>query len=1322
MKKIFGNNGKKVPLMRRMIAPLLAVAIIQAVIFYASLALSNTMGEINKNSEAMLMESSAKRALYIETEMTRKWNNIPTITSAAQASYKAIASKYALTVEEFLASDKYTSDFLMNISDDMLASMRINSANGVFFVLSDSTNAPDSSVQKNYRGVLFSDTDPASSPSDYSDIVMLRGSSAISKAYSIPLDMNWTDRFRFNPTKTDMDYYFRPASEAAENPYADSSSLGYWSRPFYLSEKNIFHSDLLIAYSEPVIIDNVVIGTVGITVSVDMISKFLPSEEAAGNDSGCYALISYTEGNDFVTVDAVSETYNGFEQYDGKILKFVPVKDSILKEVRDVELDGSQAYSARTELSLYPEDSPFAKEKWAIAAISSSADIYADFNSVRTRLIIALIISAVFGTVMVYVTAKYATKPIKALAQNVRSCGQHGTISMIDTDISEIHDLSEMLNTLSSKRSEYQNELITERERYLLTLQSINDNILEYDCTTDIFYMRYFRSQDKNGVITTKEYPNFTSLVRSGAICHKDYIKTMLDFINGLADENGTYFRILSSKGDGSYIWTFAKSRNIYDSEGKLLRVIASARDVTKEKEKELMMLELERCDPVTKFYNVEYGDILLSRFVREYGGSSAISAILRILDLENILNRYGQVFCSAVLEEVAAVIRRNIPQNFVVYKGGMDEFVMITTLTSRDEARAFFRKLIDEISAIYTGGHFRIESVVGAYIRIQDEPIASSKLKTRFASEAAYRYREEFGGIVFADEVTHKSDFVKSFRNNGPHDFLPFGKVKLEEVTDIIAFAFNIFEKADDISVALEVFLKKAGRMLGMDRILMFYMNKDYYVVRLAMQWNADGMAPIKMKNFISGKAAYTEFEKKFIGIKYKITDKVMFERNASSLQGKVSSAGTPYSVPMTDNDAVTGVMVYELHEQNDDESMIACLCELTKIISAYISKSRTSRESRAKSEFLSKMSHEIRTPMNAIIGMTAIAMSGENVSDSTMECLKKIDKSSHYLLALINDILDMSRIESGKMTTEETYLNLEELIAQLDTMIRVQTENKGIWLRVETDTPHIHLLGDPLKLNQVLVNILGNAVKFTSSGGIHFRVSESAAENDTVNVTFSVKDTGIGISEENAGRIFNSFEQADRDTVRKYGGTGLGLAISSNLVHLLGGKLEVRSEVGKGSEFFFTIPMKITAPAADSSDSTSAEIRFSEKRILIVEDDELNIEIAKTLIEAEGIQTELAENGQDAVDKFRSSEENYYDAILMDIRMPVMDGLEATKQIRSSDRTDAFTVPIIAMTANAFDEDMKKSVECGMNGHLTKPIDMNKVMAVFRRIWSAK
>ncbi|MBP1548800.1 MAG: diguanylate cyclase, partial [Oscillospiraceae bacterium] len=1040
---------ERAPLMRKVIAPLLVVTILQAVIFYAFMSVSGTEAKMNVNSESLMEETSARRALYVETEMLRRKNGVSAIENAVQKSYKAIASKYALRVDEFLENDKYTEDFLNDISGDILGALRINSANGAFLVLNNSADVPASNMQANYRGVFFSDSEPNLAPEDYSDIVMMKGSSAISKEYGIPLDLNWTDKFRFNPVEHDMDYFFTPIITADKNVDTPSYKLGYWSRPFYATDSAHYHGDLVIAYSEPIEIDNVVIGVVGVTISVDDISALLPSEEATGKKSGCYALLSYSEGNDYIKIDAVSETTNGFDQYIDSSVKFVSEEGHNVRKINDIKIEGSQAICAYTDLNLYDEDSPYAKEKWAVGVVDNEENIYVDFGGVRVRLLIALLVAIVIGTATVYFTVRYAAKPIKALAAKVRSASANDIIETVDTDISEIHDLSATIHELSSKRTEYQNELITERERYLVALRSINENILEYDCATDTFSMYYFKG-DKTGDIKMKEYPRFRSLVEKGEVTHKDYIPAMINFINGTSGEDGVYFRIKKAKSD-DYIWTYAKSRCIYDSEGRLVRVIASAKDVTAEKELEQKRLEQERRDPVTQFYIAEYGAILASKFVVEYNGDSAISAILRIVDLDVMLNRYGRTFCAAILEEIAEVVRRNVPESFVVYRGGMDEFVIITTISSKDEARVFFRKLIDDVAAIYNHESIKIESVVGAYLRNHTEPMSASKLKTRFASAAAYRFRDEYNGIVFADEITHKAEFVKSFNAAGPHQFNPYGNARLEEITDIISFAFNIFEKTDDISVALEVFLKKAGRMLGMDRILIFSMNRDYYNVRLDMQWNAVGMAPIAHQTYVSGKEAYLGFESKFNGIDYKIADTVVFERNASPDDGKVASDGTPYSVTMRDKDKLVGVIVYEMHEENKDEGMIVTLCELTKIVSAYFSKSKTTRESRAKSEFLSKMSHEIRTPMNAIIGMTDIAMSADDISPSTMECLKKISNSSHYLLTLINDILDMSRIESGKMTTEETYLDLDELVNQIDTMMRVQTDNKGIWLKLD-------------------------------------------------------------------------------------------------------------------------------------------------------------------------------------------------------------------------------------------------------------------------------
>lgn len=1304
--------------MRSLIVPLLAAVLLQAVIFYCVLVFTGTLREISAGSEKLLDKSASECSVYLEAEMTKRWNVLVSVNYRAEKILDRISAEKGIGGKDMLENDKCVSEFIGEISESLLESLRMNSVSGAFIVLSDSASRPDDSSPAEYRGVFFSDGDPQYNPSDYSDIMMVRGSNSVSEKYAVPLDINWTDKYRYVPGETDMDFFFKPVFAGYDYPYATPENLGYWSRPFYISDGNRYESERLIAYSQPLVYGDTVFGAVGVAVSADRISGLMPNDDII-EGGGCYALLTYDSGEDHAGVAVSSHTHNGFEQSVGQTVYFTETDGSALYRIDGVKINGEQAYCAASEIILYPENSPYGSERWFAAAVSSSDRIYAGTSAINLKIAVAAVAAALMGFTVVFIASRRLIKPIKALADSVKKAGSNGFVEPVRTGIAEINDLSSALNALSIKRIEYQNELATERERYLLAIQSTNDSILEYDCRNDILYL-YNVNKRRDGQSDSKKFENFRIRVSGGRVCHADDIPILTDMLDGVINKAGLCVRFRPGADSAGYIWIMIKAKCVYSSDGKLMRVIASCNDVTEEKELELEQLERERRDPVTKLYKSDYGDVLATGFSVEMRGKPFISAIVRIADMEEMYKSCGLTFCNAVLEEASIVIKRVVPEDYIVYRGMMDEFILLTPLNSRDEARELFGRIIDGVSGIYSGGSVRIECVVGAYIKYADEPLSSSRLKTRFASEAAYRFKSEFGGIVFADEVSGRTEFVNEFKNSGPNSFIPAVHAEKEENADIVSFAFNIFEKSSDFEAALLALLSKAGRILDMQRIVIFDMNRDYYTLRISSQWCAKEMAPIEVKTYSYGKTSYTALEQDLKSLDCKIADAAFFERDAVHGAGKTIADGTAYSVPMLDNDLISGIIVYEYRHDAADEETVSCMKELTKVISAYIAKSRTSRESKAKSEFLSKMSHEIRTPMNAIIGMTAIAMSYEDETSATMECLKKIDSSSHYLLTLINDILDMSRIESGKMTAEETYLDLNELIGRLDTMIRVQTESKGIWLRVETDIKNPHLLGDPLKLNQILVNILGNAVKFTANGGIHLKVIETASDTaGTVNVFFSVKDTGIGISQENIGKIFNSFEQADADTVRKYGGTGLGLAICSNLVKLLGGTLEVTSELGEGSEFFFTLPMKITEPPAEADEETGGIADVSGKRILIAEDDDLNAEIACTLIGAEGIITETAENGEEAVRKFEAAAEGYYDAILMDIRMPVMDGIEATKRIRGLDRPDAAKIPIIAMTANAFDEDMKKSVECGMNGHLTKPIDMKKVMETFRRIW---
>lgn len=384
------------------------------------------------------------------------------------------------------------------------------------------------------------------------------------------------------------------------------------------------------------------------------------------------------------------------------------------------------------------------------------------------------------------------------------------------------------------------------------------------------------------------------------------------------------------------------------------------------------------------------------------------------------------------------------------------------------------------------------------------------------------------------------------------------------------------------------------------------------------------------------------------------------------------------------------------------------------------------------AKSEFLSRMSHEIRTPMNGIVGMSTIAMQNIDNTDKIKDCLEKVIMSSKHLLALINDVLDMSKIESGKVELRHESFNFRAFLQDFENLYGEQAKSKGIsYETILASDLEVQIIGDSLRLNQVLSSLLSNALKFTPAKGmIKLRVSKTGEDQENVYLRFEVIDTGCGIAEENYDKIFESFEQENVDVTYKYGGTGLGLSIVKRFTGLMGGGIHVTSVQGSGSTFTVDLPFgKIKESGKPTrfsdingrndlaKDCYAVDYDFKGKRILLVEDNELNREIAEELIGVTGASVESAEDGVQAVEMFKESAEGYYDLILMDVQMPHMDGYEATRCIRALGRSDAQKVPIFAMTANAFAEDVQKSREAGMNAHISKPLDIRAVYKQMNR-----
>ena len=384
-----------------------------------------------------------------------------------------------------------------------------------------------------------------------------------------------------------------------------------------------------------------------------------------------------------------------------------------------------------------------------------------------------------------------------------------------------------------------------------------------------------------------------------------------------------------------------------------------------------------------------------------------------------------------------------------------------------------------------------------------------------------------------------------------------------------------------------------------------------------------------------------------------------------------------------------------------------------------------RRVREARtsARNDFLANMSHDIRTPMNAIVGYTNIAKSNKHKPETVADALDKIGSSSHYLLSLINDILDISKIESGKMQISCGPCDLAELFRRIEDITALQAKKKSLVINYCYDNIcHYQVITDELRIEQIIINIVSNAIKYTPPGKTVDLIAEEVPSPGGKNkYRFIIRDTGIGIKEDYLPHIFESFTREERTTVNRIQGTGLGLAITAKIVEMMGGTISVKSKLGEGSEFTVELELEPLDMDSQTNADNSESIDLAGHRILLVEDNAINAEIARMILEQYGAEVQQADNGKIGLEALQEKGPGYYDAVLMDIQMPVMNGFEATKAIRALGGAYATALPIIAMSANAYAEDVRDCLAAGMNGHIAKPFNPDELMRILRRYISA-
>ncbi|WP_418316737.1 ATP-binding protein [Senegalimassilia anaerobia] len=1309
---------------------LAVIVLIQGALPISVLAFSGVKGTLEDNAISIDARAVDNRKVNLESAMVKGWAGISRETVALNSALSDQLAQSGLDVPGFLADDSQKEAFIADAFPRLLSVIGSNTTSGVYLILG---NDGDLSVEQDHIGAFLRDSDPTGNSDSHSDLLLERGNKEIARNASIALDNTWAPKLHLagSGMRSADDFFYKPYEAALQNPGADAKAMAYWSQPFVL-EGDPSDSYRMIAYSVPLMLDGQVYGVLGIEVSTEYLADTcFPISELSGSEAGGYALALADGNGSYRIITGNGALYNAVNA-EGPAFTLEETRNAGLMQVEGVTMGDQQVYAIAEPLKLYWGIVPYDDTDWAVVGLFSKDSIFAAGNSLYHRLGVTIGLTTIGCLVLVVLVSRAINRPLRELIDSVQ--GGMEKLRAFRTSVAEVDQLHDVILDLTEDGLEKQRKLNEEKERYRLAVKGTND--------------AFFTYHPETGAIEITNSPDdgefdsacFWDLFRRNS-ANPEAVDAIEQAVNRMQETSIQVEVVTEHLPQGR--WLEVSSSRVDDAASGQDCMVCVIHDIDGRKRREIEAARKQELDPATTAYRFEPGMDAIT--AARAGAAAGQLAAIEIDGFASIVRDYGIPFGDVLLNELTKVMRAfNLDKgnhNAILVRAGAGQFVCWVPGKHADDA-------VSEVAELLR--------------------------RARTALQASMSHR----AICACWEPSMDNAY-------GPKPFDPISSFSHVEDMTLPALTLNLLDRRLSLAAGMDLLMRRLNEKLDVTNLFITSFQEDYQTA--SVRYFFDPIPGIDESAVFPLSREAVDTLQRFgeQGLVHPVSEMPIF-----AMSPKARAYANGIAFPMMNVGKYSGSVFFlnDAGKALDDDETANTLREVGAIIQNRINQEELDLSAQAKSDFLARMSHEIRTPMNGIIGMTEIALKPEQSDERRVDCLNKVHASSLYLLDLLNGILDMTKIENNKMLLGDAPFSMSHVVEELNAVSAGRLATRNQKLIVDMRTQHDWFMGDALRLSQVLINLVGNAVKYSDDGGtITVTIEErsavggagalapgrgaagadgagalpagrEAAEADaqaagappasceaaealapgrgavdadaqatgvgvqasntrTASVYFAVTDRGVGIAEEDIERIFAKFEQVNTTDARQQG-TGLGLAISNRIVLMMGDRIRANSRLGHGSTFYFEIPLTI-ADAADKSPCADAEqVDFTGKRALVAEDNELNMEIIAYVLDDMGFTVDKTTNGQEAVDAFEQSPVGRYDIVLMDVMMPVMDGLTAAHRIRSLGRADAADVPIVATSANAFAEDVKRSLASGMNAHVSKPIDPEKLAKVLAKV----